>query len=180
MEQISRVAFGIASFILMLLAVALSGYGIYDLAGSVFRSLADAGDALLRAIGYMVIAIAVFDVSKYLFEEEVVRGRELRAASEARRSLTKFMSTIAIAVFLEGTVTVFRVSNQNVAEMLYPTFLLISGILIVLGLGVYQRLSASVEREVERGDRREDYDQTSGRSKRKKASAQASVGQSER
>jgi hypothetical protein len=161
MELISRVAFAVASFIMMLLAIALSAYGLYDLVASARVSLADAGEGLLRAIGYMVIAIAVF-------EEEVVRGRELRAASEARRSLTKFISTIAIAVFLEGLVVVFRVSKENVPEMVYPTLLLVVGILIVLGLGVYQRLSASVESEVEQRDRREDGEPaTSGRSKRR-------------
>lgn len=169
MESISQIIFTVASVILMLLALALSGYGIYDLVVSATVSLAEGGEALLRAIGYMVIAIAVFDVSKYLIEEEVVRGRELRAASEARRSLTKFISTIAIAVFLEGLVTVFRVSKENVAEMLYPTLLLMVGVLIVLGLGAYQRLSASVEKEVGQSDRRDEGDTstTGGRSKRK-------------
>lgn len=169
MESISRIVFTVASFILMLLALALSVYGVYDLVVSAMVSLADGGEALLRAIGYMVIAIAVFDVSKYLIEEEVVRSRELRAASEARRSLTKFISTIAIAVFLEGLVTVFRVSKENVAEMLYPTLLLMVGVLIVLGLGAYQRLSASVEKEVGQSDRRDEGDTstTGGRSKRK-------------
>jgi hypothetical protein len=33
--------------------------------------------------------------------------------------------------------------------MLYPTLLLISGTLLVLGLGLYQRLSVTVERQVE-------------------------------
>ena len=75
MEYISRVAFAAASFILMLLAAALSAYALYDLASSLRASLAEAGDGLLRAVGYMVIAIAVFDVSKYLIEEEVMRAR---------------------------------------------------------------------------------------------------------
>ena len=98
----------------------------------------------------MVVSIAVFDVAKYLVEEEVVRGRELRVASEARRSLTRFISTIAIAVFLEALVTIFRVTQEEVTKLLYPTFLMISAILLVLGLGVYQRLSVSVERQVDR------------------------------
>ncbi len=166
MELISRIVFGLAGTLLMLLAAALGFYGIYDFVASASGSLAAGGEALLRAIGYLVVAIAVFDVSKYLIEEEVVRGRELRAASEARRSLTKFVSTIAIAVFLEGLVTVFRVSKDQVAEMIYPTLLLITGILIVLGLGVYQRLSASVEREVEHRDQR-DGEATPDRPKRK-------------
>lgn len=167
MEPISRIAFTVASCILMLLALALSVYGLYDLAVSASRSLAEGGEGLLRAIGYMVIAIAVFDVSKYLLEEEVLRGRELRAAAEARRSLTKFISTIAIAVFLEGLVTVFRVAKDNVAEMLYPTLLLVVGILIVLGLGAYQRLSASVEREVGQSDRRDEGEPSTPADRRK-------------
>jgi hypothetical protein len=54
-------------------------------------------------------------------------------------------------VFLEALVTVFRVSTEHVADMLYPTFLLVAGTLLVLGLGVFQRLSASVEQRVEAG-----------------------------
>jgi len=63
-----------------------------------------------------VIAIAVFDFAKYFIEEEVIRGREMRLMSEARRSLTKFISTISIAVFIEGLVLVFQVSKQAEGE----------------------------------------------------------------
>ena len=78
---------------------------------------------------------------------------ELRVAAEARRSLTKFISTISIAVFIEGVVIVFQVSKQDVGKMLYPTALLVTAILIVLGLGAYQRLSAEVERQTEQKDK---------------------------
>ena len=95
--------------------------------------------------------MAVFDVAKYFIEEEVIRGREMRIASEARRSLTKFISTISIAVFIEGLVTVVRVSKQDVDKMLYPNLLLLTAIVIVVGLGLYQRLSAAIERKDEGG-----------------------------
>ena len=79
--------------------------------------------------------------------------RERRIASEARRSLTKFISTIAIAVFLEALVTVFRVSARDVTQLLYPTLLLVAATLLIIGLGLYQRLSATVERQVDANDR---------------------------
>jgi uncharacterized membrane protein YczE len=116
--------------------------------------LEQAGAALLEAIGYVVIAVAVFDVAKYFVEEEVIRGREMRIPSEARRSLTKFISTIVIAVFIEALVMVFREGGKDVSRILYPAAILLIGILIVLGLGVYQRLSAIVEQEVD--DKAED------------------------
>ena len=81
---------------------------------------------MLEAVGYTVIAIAVFDVGKYLIEEEAIRGGEMRRAGEARRSMTKFMSTIAIAVFLESLVAVFAASKTEVSDMIYPTFLLLA------------------------------------------------------
>src|SRR3954468_5379743 len=153
MEVISRVGFGIASGVLMLIALALSIYSAGLILAALKGAWGEAGTALLESIGYVVIAMAVFDVAKYFVEEEVIRGREMRLASEARRSLTKFVSTIAIAVFIEGLVLVFRQSSQDIVLILYPVTILVSGILIILGLGVYQRLSAEVEGQVEARDK---------------------------
>ena len=156
MEVISRGVFGLASAVLMLIALALSIYS----GGLIYVALrgpwSEAGTGLLESIGYVVIAVAVFDVAKYFVEEEVIRGREMRLASEARRSLTKFVSTIAIAVFIEALVMVFRQGGQDIALILYPAAILVTGVLIILGLGLYQRLSADVEGRVDAKDRAQD------------------------
>ena len=156
MEWLSRGVFGLASLVLMLIAVALSVYSAYLIFAALGQGWDKSGAGLLEAIGYVVIAVAVFDVAKYFFEEEVIRGREMRIASEARRSLTKFMSTIVIAVFIEALVMVFREGGKDVTLILYPAAILLMGVVIILGLGVYQRLSAAVEREVDDKDKAED------------------------
>lgn len=156
MEFISRAVFGLASLVLMLIALALSVYSAYLIVAALAQGWHEAGAGLLEAIGYVVIAVAVFDVSKYFIEEEVIRGREMRMASEARRSLTKFVSTIIIAVFIEALVMIFREGGKDVSRVLYPGAILFIGILLVLGLGVYQRLSAIVENEVGDKDRIDD------------------------
>jgi hypothetical protein len=147
MEWLSRIAFGTASLVLMAMSLALVVIGATEFYVAATGPWAESGDALFGAIGYVIIAIAVFDLAKYFIEEEVIRGREMRQASEARRSLTKFIATISIAVFIEALVIVVRVSKQNVDQMLFPTLLLLTAILIVIGLGIYQRLSAEVERQ---------------------------------
>jgi uncharacterized membrane protein YczE len=147
-DLLIRIAFGIAGTALMLLAGGLIGFAglqLFGLAGITDRST---GSALLEAVGYTVIAIAVFDVGKYIVEEEVIRAREMRQAGEARRSITKFLSTIVIAVFLEALVAVFEAGKTDIATMLYPTFLLIGGVALIVGLGLYQRLSVVAEKEV--------------------------------
>ncbi|WP_417672391.1 hypothetical protein [Roseibium sp.] len=52
-------------------------------------------------------------------------------------------------MFIEASVIVFQASHTGVETMLYPTILLAVAILIVVGLGVYQRLSLEVERKDE-------------------------------
>jgi hypothetical protein len=111
------------------------------------------GIAALSGISYVVVAIAVFDVAKYFFEEEVIRAREMRVASETRRSLTRFISIIAIAIFLEALLTVFNAIQDKMSDLVYPTLLLVAAVLMVIGLGVFQRLSAIVEQEVDQRDR---------------------------
>jgi hypothetical protein len=149
---LSRVAFASASLVLMAMSFALVIYGTSEVVLS--ATWADAGNALLVGIGYVVIAMAVFDVAKYFVEEEVIRGEEMRSPAEARRKLTKFVSTVSIAVFIEGVVIAFHSSKQDVALMIYPTALLLTAIVIVVGLGVFQRLSSSVEDKVEQRDRK--------------------------
>ncbi|EJN01634.1 hypothetical protein [Phyllobacterium sp. YR531] len=146
-ERLTRAAFGIASVFLMLLAFGLIAFAAYEVVRELLAYSTNIGTTLLEAVGYTVIAIAVFDVGKYLLEEEAIRAREMRQAAEARRSLTKFISTIAIAVFLEGLVAVFEAGKEDVRMMIYPTLLLFTGVTLVIGLGIYQRLSATVENE---------------------------------
>src|SRR4051812_40580932 len=154
MEWLSRFAFASASLVLMAMSIALVLYGAVEVALVGIGSWKDAGGVLLSAIGYVVIAIAVFDLAKYFIEEEVIRGRELREAAEARRSLTKFVSTVAIAIFIEGLVITFQASKDDLPTMVYPTALLLSAILIVVGLGVFQRLSAEVESKLDRSPKK--------------------------
>jgi len=152
-QWLSRAVFGLASFVLMVLALGLIVQGVYYPVTALLQSGSQGKIAFLSGVGYVIIAIAVFDVAKFLIEEEVVLGRERRSVAETRRSLTKFVSTIAMAALLEALVTVFRVSSERTADMLYPTLLLVAGTGLIIGLGLFQRLSATVEQQVTAKDR---------------------------
>jgi hypothetical protein len=146
LDRTSRIWFGAVGAILIALASALVLAGIYQVIISIMRWDASLNQRLLSAVGYVVIAVAVFDVAKYLIEEEVVRERELRQVGEVRRSLTRFTSTILIAVFLEAIVLIFKVSDEDLALSIYPTLLLLAGVAMLVGLGAFQRFAAAAER----------------------------------
>src|SRR5829696_8231716 len=60
MEVVSRGVFGLASAVLMLIALALSVYAAGLIVSGLMGPWAEAGTGLLESIGYVVIAVAVF------------------------------------------------------------------------------------------------------------------------
>ncbi|MBL3518872.1 general glycosylation pathway protein [Arcobacter lanthieri] len=97
--------------------------------------------ALLDSIGLIVIGMAVFDVSKFLLEEEVFHIGGRKSPEKQREALVKFFLIIAIAISLESLVFVFDAGKKDITTLIYPTFLLISAVFVVIGLGIYQKLT---------------------------------------
>ena len=114
---------------------------------SCFGSDCDLLSEILNLASRLIIAAAIFDVGRYLLEEEVFRDRELRSPVEARRSLTKFMVIIVIAVTLESLLAVIKASTSSLSELIYPAALFFVAVLLLVGLGLYQRLSVLAEVE---------------------------------
>ena len=140
----SNALYFVISGAFVLIAVLLVGAALWN-AAETLLARGEAVDALLSAVGLMVIAMACVDVGKYLFDEEVVRERELRSAVEARQSLTKFMVIICIAVALEGLVQIARVSQASFDALLPAALLILTAVAVMVGLGMYQKLSGEVE-----------------------------------
>jgi len=148
MDRVSRWWFAATGSILVVFASALVATGLYQVVAALLTRQGLLAQRLLTAIGYVVIAVAVFDVAKYILEEEVVRERELRKVSEVRRSLTRFTATVLIAVFLEAIVLIFKVADDDISLMVYPALLLFAGVGMLLALGIFQRMAVNVERVV--------------------------------
>ncbi len=144
-EWLGRFVYALISLSLAGISIAMMGAALWDIWGSLHdKSLFV--KSLLDAIGLIVIGMAVFDVSKFLLEEEVIRSSSTRSPAKQRATLLKFLVIIAIAVSLEALVFIFDAGKKDVADLVYPTLLLVSAVLVVVGLGVYQRLTRD-ERE---------------------------------
>jgi formate hydrogenlyase subunit 3/multisubunit Na+/H+ antiporter MnhD subunit len=150
-EWVTKAVFALGGMLLMGIALGLMIYAPITLVQS-FMDTEGLDAELFRSIGYLIVAIAVFDVAKYIFEEEVLSNDERRNAAETRRSLTKFGSTIVIAVLLEGLVMTFEIARDEPADLIYPVFLMLAGTGLFLAIAIFQRLSASTERMVNERD----------------------------
>lgn len=147
-------------FFIMGIAFAISSIAI--LATALWKVIAcftnhcDVLLSLVDFVGTLIISVAIFDVGRYLLEEEVFRDRELRSPKEARQSLTKFMVIIVIAVTLEALLSVIRAGTDEVRLIIYPAALFFTATLLLIGLGLYQKLSVSAEAKVEELKRKQD------------------------
>ena len=148
MKTATTILFAIAAAFLALLAVTLIGYSAYQVwsaianAGQVLAS-GDFGYIIIDAVGYVVIAIAILDIAKHLLEEEVLS--EGKGAKHGRfgRNLSEFLLIISIAVFLEGLVLVFKVTQDDIKLLIYPVSLLLVGVAMTVGLAVFQWLGGN-------------------------------------
>jgi hypothetical protein len=99
---------------------------------------------LRNGVGLLIVSLAIIDVAKFVVEENVVRERELRAPVEARRSLTKVMTIIIIALSLEAVVGIFEAGREKTFDQLiYPARVMVTAVLALVGLGLFQFLSRS-------------------------------------
>jgi len=149
LDFVANIIYAFLSVALILVSLGMVGYSFWEIWIALQTQTAIL-DKLLDSIGFIVISMAVFDVAKYLLEEEVLRDRELRSAGEARETLTKFMVIISIAVSLEALVFIFQAGKHDMPQLIYPTILMFVSVCLVVGLGIYQKLSREVEIKYEK------------------------------
>ncbi|MDH5633708.1 MAG: general glycosylation pathway protein [Gammaproteobacteria bacterium] len=143
-DRIGRFIYGLIGISLALISLSVMVVALWGIWVSVHEKTLLV-KALLDAIGLIVIGMAVFDVSKFLIEEEVIQSGGTKTPTKQRETLLKFLAIISIAVSLEALVFIFDAGKKDISNLIYPTFLLIAAVLVVVGLGMYQKLTRNEE-----------------------------------
>ncbi|WP_051215942.1 hypothetical protein [Ferrimonas futtsuensis] len=136
----------LAAMTLMLIALITILWSAYEIVEGIFFSDRTAFiPVVLHSVGAIIIAAAIIDVAQYMVEEEVFQEKELRNPEEARKTITKIMVIIAIAVSIEGLVYIFKAGTEDLRLLIYPAVLILVSSISIVALGIYQKLSVSVE-----------------------------------
>ena len=151
MSRVANAFYVLVSLVLMAFALVLVATGPITLVRAVMDGESFV-TGMVNSIGFLILSIAVFDVARYVYDEEVRRGREMRKASETRRSITKFITVIIIAVLMDALVALSKAGQGELDQLVYPVVLIGGGVALLLGLGVFNRLSATVEEKVGASD----------------------------
>ncbi len=146
---ITAASYLFAAIALFGMAFTIMGWSIYEVFVHFHRENLLKGEfisIMLQSVGAIVISVAIIDVAKYMVEEEVYRNKELRSLQEARETMTKIVVIISIAVGIEGLVYIFKAGTKDVTLLLYPALLVVVSVVLIVGLGIFHKLSLDIEK----------------------------------
>ncbi|MGI2169739.1 PDC sensor domain-containing protein [Shewanella sp. MF05960] len=94
---------------------------------------------------FLTLALAIFDLGKTILEEEVLMHKDIFRHSSTRRTITRFISTILIAISIEALLTMFKASLGE-KQYIEPAILMMLAVVgLLVGLGIYVYLGAKAE-----------------------------------
>lgn len=110
------------------------------------------------AVIYLTLALAIFDLGKTTLEEEVLLHKDIFRHSSTRRTITRFMAAILIAISIESLLMIFKaaLSDNPSNQLTGAVWILMAAVALLFSLGVYVYLGAKAEKtlvEVRNADR---------------------------
>ncbi len=96
-------------------------------------------------IVFLTLAMAVFDLGKTTLEEEVLMHKDIFRHSSTRRTITRFISAVLIAVSIEALLMMFKSALGDGKYLQDAVWMMFSAIGLLVGLGVYVYLGARAE-----------------------------------
>ncbi|MFA9373058.1 hypothetical protein [Poseidonibacter sp.] len=121
----------VAGFSMMILAMLTILFSLYDFAYYVFAKGDISLEMIFKPIIALTLSIAIFDLAKTILEQEVFFKSYSRNSRVETKVLTKFLSTIIIALSIEALIVVFKIALNNYESMI-NAFYLIAGIALIL------------------------------------------------
>ena len=128
--------------------VLLLGYAALVELTEIFISADEPADLHLKPFGviiFLTLGLAVFDLGKTILEEEVLMHKDVYRHSSTRRTITRFMAAILIAVSIEGLLLMFKSAVGDGEHVLDGVWMMAAAVGLLIGLGLYVYLGARAE-----------------------------------
>ncbi len=141
---------GVYSTIVVGLLIVVSAllYSAFHEIGLLFFGGGNEEERHLRPFGaiiFLTLALAVFDLGKTTLEEEVLMHKDIFRHSSTRRTITRFIAAILIAVSIEALLLMFKAALGNSEHLLEAVWMMLAAVGLLTGLGLYVFLGAKAE-----------------------------------
>lgn len=115
---------------------------------SLFHAEADHASIQLKPFGviiFLTLGLAVFDLGKTILEEEVLMHKDIFRHSSTRRTITRFIAAILIAVSIEALLMMFKSALNESLSILPAVWMMLTAVGLLVALGLYVYLGAKAE-----------------------------------
>lgn len=95
---------------------------------------------------FLTLGLAIFDLGKTILEEEVLMHKDIYRHSSTRRTITRFIAAILIAVSIEGLLMMFKSVLGDYQHLMASVAVMAISAVLLIALGLYVYLGAKAER----------------------------------
>lgn len=141
-HSMTKVFYIFAGFSMIILSMITILFSLYDFVYYLFIKNDLSLEMIFKPIIALTLSIAIFDLAKTILEQEVFFKSYSKNSKVETKILTKFLSTIIIALSIEALIVVFKIALNDYDQMI-NAFYLIAGIsLILISLTVFIHYSS--------------------------------------
>lgn len=145
-NTITNIAYILVSLILFAIAFAIIGWSLWEMGVKITSADLSTGGfrfySIMDEVAFLIFSVAVADVAKYLMVEHVIFGKIKKPSSEKQIALSNLMLIISTAFALEGLILTIQVAKTQMQNLIYPILLLVIAAVLMITIGVYQKISA--------------------------------------
>lgn len=128
--------------------VIVSGLLLYSAASSLFEVVHEHTNTATQAFHLVILVtlgLAIFDLGKTILEEEVLLHKDIHHTGSTRRTISRFMSAIVIAVSIESLLLMFKSLLGDATHLNSAVWMLCAAVALLVGLGAYLKLTSEKE-----------------------------------
>jgi hypothetical protein len=128
---------------LLLLIKGIEGFLVYGLGSYDKIEIKDIFESTIL----LTLSLAIFDLVKTLFEEEVLGRSKKDPASDVHKTMVRFLGSIIIALSIEALMLVFKFAMTEPAMLINAIYIIGGVAMLMIGLAVYIRFTHIKELE---------------------------------
>ncbi|CAA6810286.1 MAG: N-linked glycosylation glycosyltransferase PglG [uncultured Sulfurovum sp.] len=133
----SKLVYACFSFALLLVSLLLFVKGV-----SSFLHLGMHVDSIdinemFKATILLTLALAIFDLVKAIFEEEVLGKEKKEGAGDGHQTMIRFLGSIIIALSIEALMLVFKFAITEPEKLVSAVYLILGVTALMIGLSIY-------------------------------------------
>ncbi len=105
---------------------------------------------MFKATILLTLSLAIFDLVKAIFEEEVLGKEKKEGAGDGHQTMIRFLGSIIIALSIEALMLVFKFALTDPAKLEYAVYLISGVALLLVSLSIYIKFNQSALKSIKK------------------------------